>query len=98
MPDQFDDPFDHPHREEAAMPYPAQRTGGQRGGVEDALRRHESRLLAIEGVEGVARGRTREGKDAVLLYLRDASVRGRVPPEVDGYPVQTTVTGIIEAH
>jgi hypothetical protein len=40
--------------------------------------------MAIEGVLGVAIGRTPIGDDALVLYLRDPSVERRVPPEVEG--------------
>jgi hypothetical protein len=87
-------------QEEAAMPYdPGQASGGTgQSLVGSVLARHERALMAIDGVVGVGIGRTRIGDDAIVLYLRDASVQQRVPTQVEGYPVETTVTGEIDAY
>jgi hypothetical protein len=65
--------------------------------VHRVLRQHGPMLLAIEGVEGIAAGRTATGEDAVTVFLHDASVAASVPSELDGVPVQTIVTGTIDA-
>lgn len=90
----------HAMQEEAAMPYdPGQASGGAgQSQVESVLARNERTLMAIDGVVGVGIGRTRVGDDAIVLYLRDASVKQRVPTQVEGYPVETTVTGEIDAY
>jgi hypothetical protein len=62
------------------------------------LRRHTPELLAIEGVEGVAVGRTATGEEAIVAYLHEAAAAARVPAQIDGYPVLTTVTGPIDAQ
>ncbi len=66
-------------------------------GIALAKERSEQRLMAINGVEGVAIGRDRIGDDALVVYLRDPSVRAQLPSEVEGYSVETVVTGSIDA-
>ena len=94
--------FTDPHEglgqeEQAAISYqPGPAT--QSSGVSLAKERNESRLLAIEGVRGVGIGRTAIGDDALVLFLVDESVARRLPGEVDGYPVETVVTGEIDAY
>ena len=86
---------DYPH-EQAAMPYqPAQETATS--AIEVARRRHERALLAIAGVTGVAVGRTAPGDEAILVYIRDASVKALIPTQIDRFPVETQVTGEINA-
>lgn len=94
--------------EDAAMPYlpddvPGQGMGqGQnaaavpQGRLEAARRRNERALMAIDGVEGVSLGQTAMGRDAIVVYLRDSSVKWRVPLQVEGYPVETSITGQID--
>jgi len=86
--------------EEAAMVYdPGMREPDvSPAAVEVARQRNEQALLSIDGVMGVAVGRTPIGEDAIVLYLRDASVKARVPTHVEGYPVETIVTGEIDAY
>lgn len=87
-------------QEEAAMPYEPDRASGDTGQsqVETVLARHERMLMAIDGVMGIGVGRTPIGNDAIVLYLRDASVKQQVPTQIEGYPVETTVTGEIDAY
>lgn len=66
------------------------------GRLEAAKRRNERALMAIDGVEGVSVGHTAVGKDALVVYLRDSSVKRRVPSQVEGYPVETSITGQID--
>ena len=93
--------------EDAAMPYLPDETVGYAhaapppGRLEAAKRRNERRrneraLMAIDGVEGVSLGQTAIGGEALVVYLRDASVKRRVPSQVDGYPVETSITGQID--
>jgi hypothetical protein len=58
----------------------------------------ERMLMAIDGVMGVAVGRTPIGDDAIVVYLRDPSVTQRIPAHVEGFPVETVVTGEIDAY
>ncbi|MCC7703046.1 hypothetical protein IGS59_12385 [Janthinobacterium sp. GW460P] len=92
--------------EDAAMPYLPDEIPGQgmgqytpaapQGRLEAAKRRNERALMAIDGVEGVSVGHTAVGKDALVVYLRDSSVKRRVPSQVEGYPVETSITGQID--
>lgn len=86
--------------EEAAMPYHPERgfADAPQSGIALVRERNEQRLMAIEGVVGVAAGRTAIGDDAVVLYLTDASARSRVPSEIEGFLVETVVTGQIDAY
>lgn len=95
--------------EDAAMPYMPDGDGGQtvaggslggqaqlHGRLEAAKRRNERALMAIDGVEGVSLGQTAVGREAIVVYLRDSSVKPRVPLQVEGYPVETSITGQID--
>ncbi|MGK5040759.1 hypothetical protein ACQ4WQ_10485 [Janthinobacterium sp. GB1R12] len=92
--------------EDAAMPYLPDEIPGQgmgqytpaapQGRLEAAKRRNERALMAIDGVEGVSLGQTAVGKEALVVYLRDSSVKRRVPLQIEGYPVETSITGQIE--
>ncbi|APA68518.1 MULTISPECIES: hypothetical protein [unclassified Janthinobacterium] len=94
--------------EDAAMPYLPDgggqaAAGGGLGGqtqphgrLEAAKRRNERALMAIDGVEGVSLGQTAIGREAIVVYLRDSSVKPRVPLQVEGYPVETSITGQID--
>ncbi|MGK5065202.1 hypothetical protein [Janthinobacterium sp. LB3P112] len=66
------------------------------GRLEAAKRRHERALMAINGVEGVSLGQIASGSEALVVYLHDASVKRRVPLQVDGYPVETSMTGQVD--
>jgi hypothetical protein len=87
--------------EDAAMPYLPD-SGAMaapsvtHGRLEAAKRRNERALMAIEGVEGVSLGQNQRGDETIVLYVRDASVRQRVPAQVEGYAVETSITGQID--
>ena len=68
------------------------------GEIERVQSRHERSLMAIEGVRGVGVGRTAIGDEALVVYVVDESARGRVPSELEGYPVEVSVTGEIDAY
>jgi hypothetical protein len=80
------------------MPSPGPSPPGDVSRVEDVRRRHSRDLLASEGIEGVAVGRTEIGEDAIVVYVRDPSVSPRVPTKLEDVPVLTVVTGPIEAR
>ncbi len=97
MRETFQSPEEGPeHGEQAAMPY-LQRDSTT-SGIAAAKERNESRLMAIPGVKGVGIARNAIGDDALVVFLLDASVASRLPAEVDGYPVETVVTGEIDAY
>jgi hypothetical protein len=65
--------------------------------VERVLRERGPALLAIDGVEGIAAGRNAIGDDAITIFLHDAGAGASIPAQLDGVPVQTIVTGPIDA-
>jgi hypothetical protein len=87
---EFEEPSEKPS-EEGAMPFYNPEAQTARSPLEDALERSQARLRTIEGVVGVAVGRTEIGDDALLIYVIDSSIRERVPSEIDGYPVEVVV-------
>lgn len=62
------------------------------------LRRAKARakdelLTAIDGVEGVGLG-----DGVVRVYVRDELVARRLPPELDGVPLEPVIVGEITAY
>ena len=96
-PETFEPP-DEAASEEASVPYEGVFEGEPETGIGAVRARHEPEIAAIDGVMGVAVGRTQTGEDALVVYMRDPSVRSRVPSEVEGHPVETVVTGVIDAY
>ena len=83
--------------EEAAMPYSPESSTEASSTIERVKEDHEKELMAIEGVEGIGVGRDSIGNDAIVVYLRTDDVKSRIPRTIEGYPVETRVTGIIDA-
>lgn len=85
--------------EDAAMPYSPEEstTTTSSSSLEHVKRNHEQELMAIDGVEGIGIGRSNIGDDAIIVYLRDEGVKKRIPRSVAGYPVETIITGTIDA-
>jgi hypothetical protein len=83
--------------EDAAMYYNPEASEPETG-IGRAKAKHEQTLMAIDGVEGVGIGRDGLGNDAIKVYLRDSGVKARLPKDLDGYPVETEVTGIVDAQ
>ncbi len=54
-------------------------------------------LMAIPGVEGVGLTAAPDGSDAIIAYLRDASVAAQIPSILGGLPTVVEVTGQIDA-
>jgi hypothetical protein len=82
--------------EDAAMPYSPESEASS--AVEQVRQSHEQELMAIKGVEGVGIGNDSIGNDAIIVYVRTEDAKIRVPSSIDGYPVETIVTGIIDAY
>lgn len=68
--------------------------------IEAVRRRVETQLMADDGVTGVAKGRTAVGDDAIVVYVRDASVIARLNLHSGnvGAPIVFEITGPIEAQ
>ena len=80
----------HGDDEQAAVPFTPD-PGPARSPIDAVLERNTLALRAIEGVIGVGHGRTPTGDDAIVVQVRDASVRDRLPRDVEGYPVEVVV-------
>ncbi len=66
--------------------------------IELVKEQHESELMAVKGVVGVGISRC-EGKPCIEVYLANESpnLRKQIPTQLDGFKVDTKVTGNIEA-
>jgi len=64
--------------------------------VKEVQELHTAKLMAKAGVVGTAIGLNEQGQGAVLVLLENAGIGG-IPEELDGVPVQSIVTGKIEA-
>jgi hypothetical protein len=83
--------------EEAAMSYTPEEPEPT-SPILRAKKKHEASLLAIDGVEGVGIGRDQLGNDAIVVYLRDETAKERLPKQAEGFPIETYVTGPIDAQ
>jgi hypothetical protein len=65
---------------------------------EEALDRHQDRLMAIPGVEGVGIGGSDDAPMLVVMVRHGgAAMRKKLPTRVEGFPVKVEVTGEITA-
>ena len=66
--------------------------------IEQVKERHETELMAIEGVVGVGIGEC-EGEPCVKVLLENDSpdLKRQIPTQLDGYPVDAEVVGSLEA-
>ena len=85
--------------EDAAMPYSPEEstTTNVSSTLERVKLDHEQELMAIDGVEGIGVGKSKIGDDAIIVYLRDEGARKLIPRSIAGYPVETIITGVIDA-
>jgi hypothetical protein len=77
--------------EQAAVSFTPAPPQGPQSPITGVVERHRARLSAIEGVHGVAEGRTATGDDAIRIDVEDESVRERLPDEIEGYRVEIVV-------
>jgi len=73
-------------------------TAAAKPDIDVVLANHEKELLAIPGVVGVYVGVMPDHKTKclkVMLVREDAVLQSRVPHDLEGYTVQTEVTGQI---
>ncbi len=74
--------------------------GGSPPGLDEAIaakQKHADRLLDKAGVAGVAVELNRGGRAIVRIYKERADVPD-LPHELDGVPVETTTTGVIQPY
>jgi hypothetical protein len=66
--------------------------------IETVIERRTPELMSIPGVVGVGQALC-DGRPCIRLYLseRTPEVERRIPAELDGYAVDTIVTGRIDA-
>jgi tetratricopeptide (TPR) repeat protein len=64
--------------------------------IEDVLKDHTPKLMALDGVVGTAQGEE-NGRPCIMVYLaRDTeALRQAIPTQIEGYPVKLQVTGEI---
>jgi hypothetical protein len=67
--------------------------------IEDVLREHTPRLMALPGVVGTYQGALDDGRPCIGVMVRErsAELERRIPKTLDGYPVKIDVTGEIRA-
>lgn len=80
--------------EEAAMPAA---DNPQSARAESIKASREAEMMAIDGVEGIGIARDPIGNEAIVVYVRDATVVKNLPKTLDGFPVQVQVTGTVDA-
>lgn len=94
----FDDPFAaRASAEDAAMHGREVAHGQEPHGAEAVLARHESRLMRIPGVNGVAVGGSPAAAN-IVVYVNDDAAARRLPRALEGVPVEASVTGRIDAY
>lgn len=65
--------------------------------IEEALRKHEDRLMSLPNVQGVGIGR-KDGRDTIKVLV-SAKVAGQgIPASLEGYEVEVEVIGTITAQ
>ena len=66
--------------------------------IEQALKKHEQRLMSMPGVEGVGITGTPDSP-AILVMVRQGAraIARQLPIQLEGYPVKVETTGEISA-
>lgn len=67
--------------------------------VSEVLQHHRDQLMSLPGVVGVAQGRTEDGRDCIVVMLKEDNpdLRAQIPALLEGYPVQIKITGEFRA-
>jgi hypothetical protein len=68
--------------------------------INEVKSKYESSILKIEGVVSVGIGQGSENKLAIIIGLREESqeTTNLIPSELEGYPVEIRITGVIRAQ
>ncbi|WP_197036110.1 hypothetical protein [Fischerella sp. PCC 9605] len=76
----------------------AQKQVSPRQNIEQVKEQNESELMAIDGVVGVGISEC-EGAPCIKVYLENEfpKLKKQIPTQLDGFKVDTEVTGSIEA-
>ncbi len=93
----FQDPedLDNPDDEDFEIVYEPE--ADDEHGVVAVKNKHEKRIMAIPGVQGVGVTKNQIGDDAIAVYVKEKAVIGTLPKSLDGYEVETVVVGEIDA-
>ncbi len=85
-------------------PQPSQEEGTEmreRMIIEEAKKKWEAKLMAIEGVNGVGIGLTKDKKDKcikVYVQSKTSPAPGKIPDRIEGYAVEVEVRGTFRAR
>lgn len=81
--------FDSPDESAAETDVPATRIPPPTpsSALDEPLRRFKGIYGALPGVEGTGIGMTRDGREAISVWVSDARVGEKIPEEFEGYPV-----------
>jgi hypothetical protein len=76
------------------------RSSMTRPAIADVVRANTARLMAVEGVTGVAEGAREDGTPCILVIVqtRSPALEARIPEEIDGHPVEVRALGAFEAR
>jgi hypothetical protein len=67
--------------------------------ADEALEKHQDRLMAMEGVQGVGIGGSEDSPQIIVMVSHGgAEMRKKLPSNLEGYPVKVEVTGEIRAQ
>ncbi len=86
----YQSPDHRPPAEQASMPMSADASATSVPAVAKAMQ--------IAGVEGAGLGHDTDGNDVLIVYLRDAAAKSRMPSQIDGLRVEAEITGPITAR
>ena len=64
--------------------------------IEDVLKDHTPKLMAIDGVVGTAQGE-QNGRPCILVFVVEDTeqLRAQIPSQIEGYAVRMQATGQI---
>jgi len=65
--------------------------------IEEVLKEHTLHLMSIQGVTGAAQGEL-NGKPCIKVYVvrETEELKKQIPNELEGYPVEIQVSGVIK--
>jgi hypothetical protein len=67
--------------------------------IKDTIKKHAGELMNIQGVVGVAEGRS-QGRPCILVFVQKKTkeLRSKVPKSLEGFPIRMEQSGDIEAR
>lgn len=95
---QYEHPPDlHLGREDAAMTYDPGASDSPDSPFEKAFAELESKILDVDGIEGLARGLDEAGAPVIVVFLRTADSGLNLPSSIRGFQIRKETTGPISA-